>query len=63
MKDGESWVFLFWTLVLKSVLSVFFIRYWTQSCVVFIMSLIVHGTFTMFLIESTLSDDQGIEVY
>jgi hypothetical protein len=34
MKDGESWVFLFWTLVLKSVLSVFFIRYWTQSCVV-----------------------------
>jgi hypothetical protein len=63
MKDDESWVILSCTLVLNSVLSVFFIKSWTQSCVVFILSLIIHRTFTMFLIESTLSDDQGIEVY
>jgi hypothetical protein len=63
MKDDESWVILSWTFVLNSVLSVFFIKSWTQTCVVFIFSLIIHTTFTMFLIESTLSGDQGIEVY
>jgi hypothetical protein len=63
MKDYESWVILSWTFVMKSVLSVLFIKSWTQSCIVFIMSLIIHGTFTMFLIESPLSDDQGIQVY
>jgi hypothetical protein len=47
MKNDESWVILSWTLVLNSTLSVFFIKSWTQSCVVFIMTLIVHGTFTV----------------
>jgi hypothetical protein len=62
-KDGESQVILSWTLVLNSVLSVFSIKSWTQSCVLFILFLIIHRTFIMFLIDSTLSDDQGIEVY